>query len=77
MKVKTLTRDEFFRWDMQKVRELIAEAKACDGDVLKPICWTGFGYGSGFVTRIAKYKNGKRVDNANQRKLWENNEDLG
>jgi hypothetical protein len=76
MKAKTLSRDEFFRWDMKKVRALIAEAKSCDGDVLRPLWWKGFGYG-GSVTKVASYKNGKRVDNANQRKIWERNEDLG
>jgi hypothetical protein len=76
MKVKTLNREDFMRWDMKTVRGLIAEAKACDSDVLRPLWYKGFGYG-GSVTKVASYKNGKRVDNANQRKIWESNEDLG
>lgn len=76
MKVKKLTRDEFFKWDMKTVRRLISEAKANDDHVLRPLSWMGQGYG-GSVIIVATYKNGKRVDNAAQRKIWSSNEDLG
>lgn len=76
MKAKTLTREDFFRWDMKTVRRLITEAKANDDHVLKPYQYKGHGYG-GSVVKVATYKNGKRVDNAAQRRIWESNEDLG